>query len=107
MVYYKFNRRRTGGRRMTLDNVYDILMAVMPAATSVFSVIGVALAILKKFKNLTDSIADKTDQQEVIDALKEGLEEEKATVSELLDQNYKLESQIAELVDKIDKIKRS
>ena len=92
---------------MTLDSVYEIIMAFLPAATSVFSCIGVAIGILSKFQKLREEVKDKTDLEEYKAQLEEISIADKETISELVQQNYQLQSQIAELVDKIDKIKRN
>lgn len=91
---------------MTLDNIYEILMAILPAVTSVISCIGVAISILKKFKNLRDEIKDKTDLNEYKEQVKKITEDDKVVINQLIEQNKQLSIEISELVQKIDKIKR-
>lgn len=91
---------------MTLDNIYEILMAILPAVTSVISCVGVAIGILKKFQNLRNEIKDKTDLNEYKAQVQKIAEEDKETIQQLCQQNAVLQEQIAELVQKIDKIRK-
>lgn len=91
---------------MTLDNIYEILMAILPAVTSVISCVGVAIGILKKFQNLRNEIKDKTDLNEYKAQVQKIAEEDKETIQQLCQQNAALQEEIAELVQKIDKIRK-
>lgn len=92
---------------VTLDNVYEILMAILPSITAVLSAVGVAIGILAKFKALRKDVADKTDLSEYKEQIKQISEEDKATIQQLVQQNAELQTQIAELVSKIDKIRKN
>lgn len=91
---------------MTLDNIYEILMALLPAITSVISCVGVALGILAKFKGLIKEVKDKTDLNEYKEQLAKITEEDKVMINELIEQNKQLSLEVNELVQKIDKIKK-
>lgn len=91
---------------MTLDSAYEICMAILPSITAILSSVGVALGLLSKFKTLRKQIDDKTDLQEYKEQVKQISEEDKQIIADLIAENQKLEKEISELVDKIDKIKR-
>lgn len=91
---------------MTLDNIYEILMAILPALTSVISCVGVALTIAKKFTALRKEVKDKTDLEEYKEQVKKIADEDRVVIEELVQQNAQLQKEIAELVCKINKIRK-
>lgn len=92
---------------ITLENAYEICMAILPCVTSVLSAVAVAVGILVKFKQLRQEVADKTDLTEYKEQIKKITEEDKDIINQLIDDNKNLQIQITELVSKIDKIRKT
>lgn len=80
---------------MGIENIFDLLVAVLPALTSIVSVVAVAVRILRKFTALNKEFKDKTDYQEV-----------QKCMSKLLDENLELKKEIKRLQTTIDRVHR-
>lgn len=91
---------------MINDDVLVYIVTLLPTITAVLSCLGVALGVIAKFKALRRDIQDKTDLTEYKDQIKQINEDDKLVIKELVDQNYQTQKQMAELITKIDKIRK-
>lgn len=91
---------------MINDDVLVYIVTLLPTITAVLSCLGVALGVIAKFKALRRDVQDKTDLTEYKDQIKQINEDDKLVIKELVDQNYQTQKQMAELITKIDKIRK-
>lgn len=82
---------------MTLDQIYQLLVAALPTITSIIAIITVCVKIFKQFGNLRDEVKNSTDIKDVEKQLKVVLEEN----AELKKSMKKLNNTITKKLDHI------
>lgn len=81
---------------MTIDTIYELLIAILPALTSILSVVVVAAKVLKKFSDLKGEFEAKTDYQEI-----------QKSFSKVIDENLQLKQEVKRLQTQVDKVRRN
>lgn len=80
---------------MDINTITELLIAVLPSLASIFSVVAIAVKILKKFVSLQKEFADKTDYKEI-----------QKCMSKVVDENMELRKEINRLKSTIDRVHR-
>lgn len=80
---------------MDINTITELLIAVLPSLASIFSVVAIAVKILRKFVSLQKEFADKTDYKEI-----------QKCMSKVVDENMELRKEINRLKSTIDRVHR-
>lgn len=77
------------------NEIINMLIAILPSATSIFGIIGAVYGFTKKVKNLKQDIDDKTDCRDL-----------QKTIGKVVDENQQLKKEIEILKTQIDHVHR-
>ena len=75
--------------------VINMLIAILPSATSILGTIGAVYGFTKKVKNLKQDIDDKTDCRDL-----------QKTIGKVVDENKQLKKEIDRLKTQVDHVHR-
>lgn len=77
-----------------MDNIQELLIAILPSLTAVGGVLFTAMKIFSQFKELIKKVDDKTD-----------LADAKTEMESLIAENKALRKQVADVITEVRKIK--
>lgn len=77
-----------------MDNIQELLIAVLPSLTAIGGVLFTAMKIFSQFKELIKKVDDKTD-----------LADAKTEMESLIAENKALRKQVADVITEVRKIK--
>ena len=77
-----------------MDNIQELLIAILPALTAIGGVLFTAMKIFSQFKELIKKVDDKTD-----------LADAKTEMESLIAENKALRKQVADILTEVRKIK--
>ena len=77
-----------------MDNIQELLIAILPSLTAIGGVLFTAMKIFSQFKELIKKVDDKTD-----------LADAKIEMESLIAENKALRKQVADLLTEVRKIK--
>ena len=77
-----------------MDNIQELLIAILPSVTAIGGVLFTAMKIFSQFKELIKKVDDKTD-----------LADAKTEMESLIAENKALRKQVADVITEVRKIK--
>ena len=77
-----------------MDNIQELLIAILPSLTAIGGVLFTAMKIFSQFKELIKKVDDKTD-----------LADAKSEMESLIAENRELRRQVADIITEVRKIK--
>lgn len=77
-----------------MDNIQELLIAILPSLTAIGGVLFTAMKIFSKFQELIKKVDDKTD-----------LADAKTEMESLIAENKALRRQVADIITEVRKIK--
>ena len=80
---------------MDINQIVEWVIAVIPSITAVLTTVGLIWKVIKNFKKLKDDVSNMTAMEEI-----------RAELKEVLQENAKLKKQLNETLTKIDKVHR-
>lgn len=87
---------------MMTEQIVEWIIAILPSCIAIGTVIATIVKVFKEFRELVKSFGDvksKVEDMKCIDELK-------AQITQVVDENYELKKTIKELLTKIDHIQR-
>ena len=78
---------------MEWEQIYEVLIATIPSATAVISVVAMVIKVLSNLKTIKKDIDDKTDYKEF-----------QYSVSKIVDENQRLKEENKKLQNKINHV---
>lgn len=80
---------------MDINQIVEWVIAVIPSITAVLTTVGLIWKVIKNFKKLKDDVSNMTAMEDI-----------RAELKEVLQENAKLKKQLNETLTKIDKVHR-
>ena len=80
---------------MDINQIVEWVVAVIPSITAVLTTVGLIWKVIKNFKKLKDDVSNMTAMEDI-----------RAELKEVLQENAKLKKQLNETLTKIDKVHR-